>query len=376
MEGYRTRTLSTGDDISEIVSGMELHERMPEHTNREFHNNPRNNFWSGFSLNSTAEDSDEHSVHNKPPKEHGYIYTFLSTMLFVVVLIVENIFHYKLFENTHASIFFYWLESCVIALFFRFWGRKRIRSFRSQASHFLPMLFLHVVTVTAFALDFNSSGFGLSAGSASYLVSLALTLPLVLLASWVTNRQSYPDKIIIFVSISCALLMVLFCTLEDSIADYSVSFSDGAFAFIMSTSLAFFTVHAKRYLPKATRAELLYLLNFTSVVCLPFIALLFGELPALEAQLSKRRTLELIFSLFIMAVLRLASQAACLYQLKFSTPLLNTGARGFSWIWVTLAITFLSTAETGELVMSVFAAFWIYGLFAFLPILCSDLHFI
>lgn len=127
METFRTRTLSSGVDISEIVSGMELHERLPEHTNREFHSNARNNFWSGFSIHSTAEDSDEHSVHKKTSKEHSYIYTFLSTLLFVVVLIVENIFHYKLFQNTHASISFYWLESCVIVLFFRFWGRKRIR---------------------------------------------------------------------------------------------------------------------------------------------------------------------------------------------------------------------------------------------------------
>ena len=129
MDTFRTRTLSSGDDISEIVIGMELHERLPEHTNREFYGNARNNFWSGFSMHnfSTAGDSDEHSVAKKAPKEISCIYTFLSTLLFAVVLIVENIFHYKLFVNTHASLSFYWLESAVIVLFFRFWGRKRIR---------------------------------------------------------------------------------------------------------------------------------------------------------------------------------------------------------------------------------------------------------
>ena len=129
METFRTRTLSSGDDLSEIISGMELHERLPEHTNREFHGNARNNFWTEFSIHdfSTSGDSNEHSVAKKTPKEHSYIYTFLSTLLFVIVLIMENIFHYKLFENTHASISFYWLESGVIVLFFRFWGRKRIR---------------------------------------------------------------------------------------------------------------------------------------------------------------------------------------------------------------------------------------------------------
>ncbi|KAJ7384391.1 hypothetical protein OS493_021799 [Desmophyllum pertusum] len=103
-----------------------------------------------------------------------------------------------------------------------------------------------------------------------------------------TNRHSYPDKVIIFVTVSSSLVMILFCTLEDSQADYQVSFSDGAFALAMSASLAFFTVHAKRYLPKATIAELLYLLNFSCVLCLPFIALLFGELPALKFSFSKR----------------------------------------------------------------------------------------
>lgn len=378
METFRTRTLSSGDDLSEIISGMELHERLPEHTNRELHGNARNNFWTEFSIHdfSTSGDSNEHSVAKKTPKEHSYIYTFLSTLLFVIVLIMENIFHYKLFENTHASISFYWLESGVIVLFFRFWGRKRIRSFMSGASHFCPMLCLHVVVVTSFALDFNNSGFEISAGSESYLVSLALSGPVALIASWVTNRHSYPDKVITFVAISSSLLMVLFCSLEDSYADYKVSVIDGLFAFIMSASLAFFTVYAKRHIPKATCSELLYLSNFTCVVSLPFLVLFFDELPALEAQLSSRGTLELIISLVIMAVLRLASQAACLCQLKFSSPLLNVGARGFSWIWITLAITFLSPADTGALAMPVFAAFWLYVVFLFLPVLCSDLHFV
>ena len=81
-------------------------------------------------------------------------------------------------------------------------------------------------------------------------VSLSLTPPLVLLASWVTNRQSYPDKIVVMVTLSCSLTMVLFCSMEDAYAHYKVSFSDGAFGFMMAASLAFFTVHGKKYLPK------------------------------------------------------------------------------------------------------------------------------
>lgn len=132
MESYRTRTLSSGEDVSEIISGMELHERTPEHTNRDSYVRGINHFsdlWSGFTINSRADDSDEHSLNKKAPKEYSFINTFLSTLLFSVVLIVENIFHFKLFEHSHASIFFYWLESCVIAIFFRFWGRKRIRRY-------------------------------------------------------------------------------------------------------------------------------------------------------------------------------------------------------------------------------------------------------
>lgn len=126
MESFRTRTLSSGEDVSEIIS------RTPEHTNRNSHSNHKginniSSLWSGFTVHKKADDSDEHSVEKKTLRDHSYIYTFLSTVLFTVALIVEKIFHFKLFESSHASIFFFWLESCAIALFFRFWGRKRIR---------------------------------------------------------------------------------------------------------------------------------------------------------------------------------------------------------------------------------------------------------
>lgn len=73
---------------------------------------------------------------------------------------------------------------------------------------------------------------------------------MVLLASWLTSRQCYNDRIVIFVVILCSLLVVLFCSLEDSTAKFKVSFSDGVFALMMSASLAFFTVHSKRFLHK------------------------------------------------------------------------------------------------------------------------------
>ena len=77
-----------------------------------------------------------------------------------------------------------------------------------------------------------------------------MTAPLVVLATWMTNRQSYPEKIIIIVSLSCSLLMVLFCAMQDRIANYKMTLLDGAFGFIMASSLAFFTVHGKNNLSK------------------------------------------------------------------------------------------------------------------------------
>ena len=57
------------------------------------------------------------------------------------------------------------------------------------------------------------------------------------------------------------------------------------------------------YLLQASHPELLYLLNFSCVVCLPFIALLFGEVPALELEVSQRGMVNVIFSVFFLVSL-------------------------------------------------------------------------
>ena len=57
------------------------------------------------------------------------------------------------------------------------------------------------------------------------------------------------------------------------------------------------------YLLQASHPELLYLLNFSCVVCLPFIALLFGEVPALELEVSRRGMVNVIFSVFFLVSL-------------------------------------------------------------------------
>jgi len=154
---------------------MELHERTQERINRDFHNDRRvfangvSNGQGGLSFHESG--SDENLTHKKGPREHSLVDTFVWTLLFVIVLIVENICHFKLFENCQTAIVFHWLESCVTAVLFKFWGSyKQISSFRNQARHFLPLLFLHLAVVTVYGLDFNNSAFGLSAGSESYLV--------------------------------------------------------------------------------------------------------------------------------------------------------------------------------------------------------------
>lgn len=252
-------------------------------------------------------------------------------------------------------------------------------SFRSRARHFFPFLAVHIAVVVMFGLDFNhfhQGTFFSSGGSESFCVSIALTAPLVLLATWVTNRQSYPDKIIIMVSFSCSLLMLMFCGLQDRITSYKMTFFDGVYGFMMAGSLAFFTVYGKEYLTKASCTELLYLLNVTSVVSLPFFALLFGEFWPLKDEIKKRGAYNVVHRVLVLAVLRLASQTACLFHLSHSTPLLNATTRGFAWIWTTIWISLFIHVHNGELLLPIFLSFWIYGLFNYIPILFSDLRWI
>ena len=106
---------------------MELYERTQERTNRDFRNDPDRRI-SGVSsggLSFQASDSDGNFARKKGPREHSLVYTFFWTLLFVIVLIVENICHFKLFENCETAIIFHWLESCVTVLFFKLLGRYK-----------------------------------------------------------------------------------------------------------------------------------------------------------------------------------------------------------------------------------------------------------
>ena len=106
---------------------MELHERTHERTNRDFYNDPRRrgNGVSNSALPFQMNGSDGNLARKKGLRDHSLVYTFVWTFLFAIVLIVENILHFKLFENCQTATVFYWLESCVTALVFKFWGRYK-----------------------------------------------------------------------------------------------------------------------------------------------------------------------------------------------------------------------------------------------------------
>ena len=74
--------------------------------------------------------------------------------------------------------------------------------------------------------------------------------PQVLLASWLVNRESYPDLIIVVVAFTSFLLMLTFCSMQDGIANYKVTFLNGTFGFMMAASMAFYSVHGKNSLSK------------------------------------------------------------------------------------------------------------------------------
>ncbi|KAK2569254.1 hypothetical protein P5673_006161 [Acropora cervicornis] len=364
LESFRVRPLSgSKEDTYEVQRGMQLHD---EESNRPMFGNVNDSVSVGrFSHKHDITESSNENPRKRTVQEYNYLYTYLSTILYALILVIESIFQFRWIHHSHSSISFFWLESCVIALFFKICGRKRIT--RSQVRHFRALLVLHIAVGVMFGLDYNQATFASSGGSESFCVFLTLVPPQVLLASWLVNRESYPDVIIVVVAFTSFLLMLTFCSMQDSIANYKVTFLNGTFGFMMAASMAFYS---------ASPQDLLYLLNLSSVVCLPFFALAFGEYPLLKAEIFKRGAATVISRVFKLAILRLARQAASLIQLTHSTPLLNVVTRGFAWIWITIEITLYTHVQTGELFIPVFYAFWIYGFGMFLPVLISDLRWI
>lgn len=111
---------------------MGLQEGMKERFHWELHNTTDvlvtdGGFSSTCKNSMDVKEGDRHLSYWKDSSVHSKIHIFFSTLLFVIVLIVENITNFIQLENCKSSVSFYWIQSCVIVFSFRFWGRKRNR---------------------------------------------------------------------------------------------------------------------------------------------------------------------------------------------------------------------------------------------------------
>lgn len=125
MESFGDGPLSgSNENVYEIERGMQLHE---EQTNRPMFDTVNDDISVGrFSRKHNITESSNENSRMRTVKEYNYLYTYLSTILYAVILVIESISRFKWLRETHSSISFYWLESCVIALFFTIWRRRRI----------------------------------------------------------------------------------------------------------------------------------------------------------------------------------------------------------------------------------------------------------
>ena len=111
---------------------MGLQEGMKERFHWELHNTTDvlvtdGGFSSTCKNSMDVKEGDRHLSYWKDSSVHSKIHIFFSTLLFAIVLIVENITNFIQLENCKSSVSFYWIQSCVIVFSFRFWGRKRNR---------------------------------------------------------------------------------------------------------------------------------------------------------------------------------------------------------------------------------------------------------
>lgn len=103
---------------------MQLHD---EQSNRPMFDNVNDSVSVGrFSRKHDFTESSNENPHKRTVQEYNYLYTYLSTILYALILVIESIFQFRWIHHSHSSISFFWLESCVIALFFKICRRKRI----------------------------------------------------------------------------------------------------------------------------------------------------------------------------------------------------------------------------------------------------------
>ena len=112
------------EDTYEVQRGMQLHD---EQSNRPMFGNVNDGVSVGrFSHKHDITESSEGNPRKRTVQEYNYLYTYLSTILYALILVIESIFQFRWIHDSHSSISFFWLESCVIALFFKICRRKRI----------------------------------------------------------------------------------------------------------------------------------------------------------------------------------------------------------------------------------------------------------
>ena len=120
LESFRVRPWSgSKEDTYEAQRGMPLHD---EQTERPMLDNVND----GVSVGQYKHESSNENSRKRTVREHNYLYTYLSTILYAVTLVIESIFQFRWLHDSHSSISFFWLESCFIALFFKIWRRKRM----------------------------------------------------------------------------------------------------------------------------------------------------------------------------------------------------------------------------------------------------------
>ena len=125
LDSFWGRPLSgSKEDTYEVQRRMQLHD---EQSNRPMFGNVNDGVSVGrCSRTHDITESSNQNSRKRTVQEYNYLYTYLSTILYALIMVIESIFRFRWIHHSHSSISFFWLESCVIALFFKICRRKRI----------------------------------------------------------------------------------------------------------------------------------------------------------------------------------------------------------------------------------------------------------
>lgn len=305
---------------------------------------------------------------------------FLAVFLTILAITAERVVNSHYLRRSKCHVFCYWLESCVIVLFFtvilckaRNFPSGGLRLAVSSMWSFLPLVGLYVVytAIDGNALNVfrNSSG-----GSEIHQVGLAISPVVVLVGMWWTSRdwEHTRDKLFLMVVGCSILLVVVFCSESDVYIQYYFSIKTALFGITFGCSLGLFSVILWQQVHSISSLELVFYLNCGCVILLPIAFLLTGELSFISNEPLLRESFPwLLITLAQMALLRLLHLGACLNQITVTSPLVYIATANASWLVYTLVITF---AFKMELLLSTFEAFWIVGINFFVTMYCHFTH--